>query len=262
MTTITNNILDVVHSQLSAEAPELFLDLPREPADYFARCLSAFLDRIVKEAVDTAARAGISDDEARSYVHGLLSAFAHFIERCASAVFMSSCHKSAPPPGTVFITPTATREAKGERDEYLAALAKFAELVQGLTSDQIRMPLMTDAAKELAALPAVFDFLAQRRSALRRLMHRVPGEAGSTAQAAADRGDEVAALYSTQVLGGLAEVPENWSLIEQPDELRPAITAMLCDLHHVADAAGLDWAKLLAKGEAEYRQELGDALVP
>ena len=76
---------------------------------------------------------------------------------------------------------------------------------------------------------------------------------------AVHRADEMLCAYHPIVSAAAVrgEAPPA-TLLDKPDALRETLEDALCDLHHLADAAGISWESVQAGADKSYEQEVED----
>lgn len=144
-------------------------------------------------------------------------------------------------------------------DRYVQSLKALGDLLEPVSLNPRLLPPTRSTPAELLYLPPVFRFLAARRSRLRNLVHGEEsiGDPSAFPARAADRADEILAMYNTLLIGAdLAETPENWSLRSIHETLQNTMVDLLVDLLHLVDAEGLDWDGIVARAKGCHDDEI------
>jgi hypothetical protein len=251
-------VLDILFAQLALEDPVRYATVVSEPAAKLAQPVTDLIRRVVTDTLSQVDDADSADESmAPRNVAAALADVAETLRRAASALWMSAAYGQMGKEGSLITPPSAT--TRTQHRSYLDALEKFATLLGRSKLDPRDLPATKGTARELKYLPTVFGFLGHRRSELRGLVHASASQnflAASLAEMGASRGDEIASLYHTIVLGvELPEEVENWTLRDKPEYLKDTLRAMLSDVHHLVDAAEMDWDDVLAEAQSSYQEE-------
>ena len=185
------------------------------------------------------------------------------LDRVANMLWGASVSRSVCPQRSPLMSTVTQEDVTEGMTAYVKALQAMSKLIEPFQLNPQRLPVTDTVPMELQYLPRVFEFLAARRSKLRKLVHSkycCNGLLGSQ-YSGADRADETLSMYHTLVLGvELPEAVENWTFRDKPDELRQNMRELLSDMMHLADSAGIDWKQVLREAAASHRSELGKAV--
>lgn len=135
-----------------------------------------------------------------------------------------------------------------------AARTEIGELKQHARNDQ-------DLGLDLEQLARAVDWLNQVQYHARRLLYPITmnksGDGLTETAYAAYRGDHVLSLFGTHVTHILdGSQPQSWSLRDVPNGTATLMAGLITDLHHFADAIGLDWHKVLTEAEETHEGDI------
>jgi hypothetical protein len=258
-----SEIMNVLIGQLASDNPGVFEDSLIPTSDQPAPPLINLIRHVVADAVES-----VDDDAAlvgtalEMRVWQALTHSVSLLGRASAALMLAATARRANETARPRL-PIATVMSADVTDhvaQYLISLRHVATTLARHPLDPMHLPVTMQIVEELDLLPPVFAFLAQRRCKLRTQIHPNTAQYGlgqPLSDYGADRADAALSYYTTVLLGiELSEEPENWSLRDQPDMLRQSMKDILCDLHHLANAAEIIWKEILAEGERSYREEL------
>lgn len=250
-------IRQILLAQLALEDPAGHGDGPKVQAGQPARPLVELIDRLVDETFDMLGDANAK--QSRLAVAAVIGRSAQTLGRAATALWKSTVLEEIAPDLSPLISAPEQGDVGQAYANYLASLKQLADVLGQTRLNPMDLPITEGAAQETESLAPVFAFLSERRFQLRRLIHAVANQqmiGSSCAEMGADRGDQIAALYHTTVLGvELPEEPENWTLRDKPEYLRQTLVSLISDLRQLADATEIGWKALLTDVRASYEEE-------
>ena len=174
----SKDILDLVLRQLARDDPIRFGAARDADPAVPVPALVKLLREVIAEAVGTVGKSA-SQEETLQSVWMRLSREKEMLDHAAFALRRAIIFQSVAPERSPLVSTPAQEDVDDLMKKYVKALKALSKLI-GPVQDAYHLPVTTTVHAELKFLPPVFEFLATRRSRLRRLIHSISGSAAQT----------------------------------------------------------------------------------